>query len=279
MRSQSHAMRPAVERDIPAVWSAVRMAGTFPSRERLERFWSEAPWRVQVSDAGDAAILVRWREHLPLLSIKGLWCGLRQMPSILGQLHDVACAQGFDDLLSPITPEERCEPYLSAGMQLVHTGIAMRLDHVHDPGSATPGPDISLRRAVPGDLESLLAVDKQCFNDFWRYDRPLMEEYLGSERAVVATVDDAVIGYTLSTIDRGDGMLGRLAVLPDRRRRGVGDVLVADVLGFQYRNGARSVALYTQKENETARALYEKHGFRAVGTPQCFLAFGETVAR
>lgn len=278
MRSQSHAMRPAVERDIPAVWSAVRMAGTFPSREALERFWREAPWRVQVSDAGDAAILVRWREHLPLLSVKGLWCGLRQMPAIIGQLHDVARAQGFEDLLSPITPEERCGPYLSAGMHRVHTGIAMRLEHVHDPGPVAH-PGVSLRRAVPGDLETLLAVDIQCFSDFWRYDRLLMEEYLGSERAVVATVEDTVIGYTLSTIDRGDGMLGRLAVLPVHRRRGVGDVLVADVLGFQYRNGARSVALYTQEENETARALYEKHGFRAVGTPQCFLAFGETVAR
>ncbi|MHB1340951.1 MAG: GNAT family N-acetyltransferase [Coriobacteriia bacterium] len=271
-------MRPATERDMPAVWSAVRMAGTFGSREVLDRFWRAAPWRVQVSDGGDAAILVRWREHLPILSVKGLWCGLRQMPAIVGQLREVAYAQGFEDLLSPITPRERIEPYVSAGMSVVHTGLAMRLDRVQDPGAAAHQ-GVALRRAVPGDLHTLLSVDLRCFSEFWRYDALLMEEYLASERAVVATLDGTVIGYTLSTIDRGEGMLGRLAVLPGHRRRGVGDALVADVLGFHHRSGARGVTLYTQEENAAARALYEKHGFRAVGAPQCFLAFGEAVVR
>lgn len=278
MRSRSHAMLPSTERDLSAVWSAVRMAGIFPSRTDLEQFWGDAPWRVQVSEAGDAAILVRWREHLPILSVKGLWCGLQQIPPVVRQLRDVAEAQGFEDLLSPLTPDERIGPYVDAGMRVVHTGLAMRMDRASD-HCAAKVPGIVLRRAIPGDLDVLVALDQACFSDFWRYDATLMAGYLTSERAAVATVDGEVIGYTLSTIDRGEGMFGRLAVVPTYRRHGVGRALVADVLGFMHRNGAKSVSLYTQRENEAAQALYERCGFRVVGVPQHFLAFGGTVAR
>ncbi|MGB4593841.1 MAG: GNAT family N-acetyltransferase [Coriobacteriia bacterium] len=278
MSSRSHAMRPATERDLPAVWSAVRMAGTFTSREDVERFWSDAPWRVQVSEAGDAAILARWREHLPILSVKGLWCGLQQIPPVMRQLRDVAAAQGFEDLLSPLTPDDRIEPYVDAGMRVVHTGLGMRADRARDTGvQGVPG--VSLRRAIPVDLDALLRLDEECFSDFWRYDATLMAGYLSSERGVVATVDDAVIGYTLSTIDRGEGMFGRLAVAHAFRRHGVGQALVADVLGFMHRSGARSVSLYTQRENHVSRALYERCGFHVVGMPQHFLAFGGIVTR
>lgn len=275
MRASYRPLAPALERDLPGIWSVTRSSGTFTSMDDLERYWRDAPWRVQVSDSG-IALLGRWRQHLPLLAIKGLWCAERHIPPAMEQLLGVATAQGLEDLVTPVTPEHRVAPYLEAGMRIVHTGITMRLEH---PGGGEPvlPAGVEFRLAVPGDLEVLMAVDLQCFSDFWRYDEALLRPYIATDRAVVASVDGEVIGYTLSTVDRGEGMLGRLAVVPRHRRCGVGGALVADVLDYQHRSGARAVALYTQEENAASRALYERAGFRVVGVRQHFLTFGERV--
>jgi ribosomal-protein-alanine N-acetyltransferase len=97
---------------------------------------------------------------------------------------------------------------------------------------------------------------------------------LGTHRAIVATSADGVIGYTLCTVDRDEGMLARLAVVPCERGRGIGAALLDDALGYMVRGGARGVSLYTQEENHISRALYHSRGFEEIQGAACFLTFG-----
>lgn len=268
--SRSHAMRTADGRDLSAVWAAVRAAHLFSTRDEFESAWAEAPWRVQVSEAGDAAVLGRWRQHLGVLAVRGLWCAERDMPAILRDLVSVARSQGFTGVLSPLVPEALAEPYAAAGMTVVHRGITLRLDrpagHVSDSVAG-----VALRLAGPADAGAVLKVDAACFDDFWRFDAAMLGRYLVAERAAVATRGGSVIGYTLCTVSRGEGMLGRLAVVPGERQRGVGLLLLGDAVSYMARAGARAVTLYTQEENVPSRALYARAGFRELPGVSCFL--------
>jgi len=275
--TRSHVLHPADEGDLGAVWLAVKAANIFPSRDSFEAFWREAPWRVQVSDAGDAAIVERWRQHLGILAIKGLWCAERDMPAILADVRSLARTQGFDDVLSPIVPETLCGPYESAGMRVAHCGVTLRTrrPRERDPASVA---GVTLRLADADDLTEILAVDAVSFEPFWRYDAQSLTALLETHRTVLATCAGRVIGYTLCTVDRDEGILGRLAVIPDERGRGIGAGLLDDALGYCARARVRGVTVYTQEENRVSRSLYESRGFRQVQGTACFLTFGEAAA-
>lgn len=265
-------MRPAGAGDLSAVWLAVRAAGMFASRDDFEAFWREAPWRVQVSEAGDAAVVERWRQHMGLLAIKGLWCAERDMSSILTDLRSLARTQGFDDVLSPIVPDTLLAPYEAAGMHVVRCAVTMRVKRPTERNGELPT-GVGLRRAGVEDLDALLAVDAASFEPFWCYDAPSLSALLATHRAVAATSGDGLIGYTLCTVDRDEGMLGRLAVVPGERGRGTGAALLDDALGYCVRAGVRGVTLYTQEENRISRALYDGRGFRQLQGTSCFLTF------
>jgi ribosomal protein S18 acetylase RimI-like enzyme len=103
-------------------------------------------------------------------------------------------------------------------------------------------------------------IDAECFNDFWRYDADRLSRYFVEDRLMVAEGSQGVIGYTLSTVVRGSGTLGRLAVRPSARHRGIGEALLHDALAYLVRTGVETVSLCTQEDNQASRALYRKIG-------------------
>ena len=260
------------------VWSAVRSIHLFDDRSQLEHLFKEAPWRVQVTDAGEAAILERWRLHLDVLSVRGLWCSERRIAPLMRALDSVAVSQGYADLLSPVVPEFYSDPYVAAGMQVCQRIITMRLSNPAPRKTSVPAAceGVTLRLGREGDLDSLIAVDILAFDPFWRGDVPTIQRYLAAGRVAVAEYGGTVIGYTLATAERGEGMLGRLAVVPGHRGRGIGTLLLEDATDYLARVGVSAVSLCTQEGNAVSRSLYGRAGFYQVGGTSVFLAFGRT---
>ncbi|MDI6900759.1 MAG: GNAT family N-acetyltransferase [Anaerosomatales bacterium] len=269
-------LHPASTEELQAVWPAARACGLFASPRELEAFAAEAPWRVQVSGRGEAAVLSRWRDHLGICAVRGLWCSERRVPAMMRACHAVARAQGFTDLVSPVITLEGAEPYRSAGMRVAHRIVTMRADKSGRDREETlaPPPGVALRRARADDIPALMAVDLRCFDDFWRSDEPCARRYVEDGRVVVAIKEGVVIGYTQCTAEKGEGMLGRLAVVPPEQGGGVGAALLDDALEYLWRSGAAAVSLCTQEENMRSRSLYERAGFRQVGGVSVFMAFG-----
>lgn len=54
-------------------------------------------------------------------------------------------------------------------------------------------------------------------------------------------------------------------VAPSARGRGIGDLLVREVVAWAREEGAAEVLLWVTRANEVAHALYERHGFRDTG--------------
>ncbi len=258
-----HGLHPARDEEVLRLWPVVQGAGLFDTLEGLERFRADAPWRVQVTESGELAVLERWRSHLDVLAVKGLWCSARRIPALVGQLNRIARQQGFGRLLSPLVPTGAASPYERAGMTPYCTIVVLRYDHrsAQQSGRALPT-GVRLRLGSQGDLDELMCIENECFDSFWRCDHERLNSHLAEDRIVVAESEYGVIGYTLATVMGDSGTLGRLAVRPSQRRRGIGEALLVEAVAYLLRAGVGDVSICTQEENLASRALYRRAGLR-----------------
>jgi ribosomal protein S18 acetylase RimI-like enzyme len=257
-------LRPAQRTDLAWLWAAARNAQLFDDIHAFETWWADAPWRVQVDSRGEAAVVCRWREHLDIMAIRALWCSERRVPTLLEQLSVIARDQGLARLLSPLVPMDAMRPYEEFGMRPVDDIVVLRIDPRGRKVPAGVAEGVRIRVASAEDLDAVLAVDTSAFKDFWRYDAGLLARYAKVERLAVAEIGGAMVGYTLCTLRRGDGSIGRLAVRPEAQGRGVGSSLLDDALGHLARMDARKVTLCTQSDNMRSRGLYTRTGFETV---------------
>ena len=88
-------LNTAGDEDLGRLWPAVNASRLFPSRAEFEVFREQEPWRVRVDEAGRAVVLERWREHLDILGIKGIWCTQRDLPAVLEDVRAVARTRGY----------------------------------------------------------------------------------------------------------------------------------------------------------------------------------------
>jgi ribosomal-protein-alanine N-acetyltransferase len=257
-RSLTH---PATRDDVLRLWPVVVGAHLFRDREELVAFADAAPWRVRITPAGEAAVLERWREHLDMLSIQGIWCSTDRVAPIVEDLQQVARLQGFARLLGPLVTDDSVWPYEAAGLSIRQRIVIYRMQ----PPKAQPHPapvGVVLRPGTAKDLPAVAAVDAESFDEFWRYDDEILHRSVEREHVVVAEAEGKVIGYTLSTLHGVEATVGRLAVVPSRRHAGVGSALLADAAATAARHGAAGITLCTQEENDDSRRLYRRAGFR-----------------
>ncbi len=260
-------LHPASAEECRRIWPAVASDRVFVTVEQLLEYRDGAPWKVRVSERGDAVVLGAWRTHLDVLAMRGVWCAERLVPAMCAEAREMARQHGFARLASPLLPEALLDGYRRAGMRADYPIVAIQglPTQVALVESAS---GVRLTAAAPGDLAELAGIvelDAECFEPFWRYGEAELIELLRTERAVVARTDSGdVIGYTLATVSRSAATLGRLAVSPRARRRGVGRALVADVARWSSEAGAKTLGLCTQEENVASRALYRSCGLHEI---------------
>jgi ribosomal-protein-alanine N-acetyltransferase len=225
------------------------------------------PWRLWVTQRGEAAIIDRWREHSSDCAVLGLWCAPRRVPVLIAELEQAAASLGFRRLIGPLVPEEAVRPYLNAGMTVAERIVVMRLDAR---GIArlllktTPPDSVTVRAGTIDDVPRIVGIDAASFDEFWRYDERTLRRLLVSGRMLVAEEGSEPIGYTLATVHGSESSLGRLAVLPSYRGRGIGHALARAAVGLVSGEGAKAMVLSSQEDNVSAQALYRSLGFAIV---------------
>jgi GNAT superfamily N-acetyltransferase len=170
---------------------------------------------------------------------------------------------GYEEMLtSAVGPDEEA-PFLAAGF-----GVRARLHLLAcELDGPPPAPELPVTRAARRDRPEVLELDAAAFSAFWRLGPVGLRDALDatpSRRFRVTRADaapDAVTGYAITGLAGNTGYLQRVAVHPDAHRRGCGRALVADAMGWLWRNGAVGAYVNTQLDNERALALYESFGF------------------
>ena len=116
-------------------------------------------------------------------------------------------------------------------------------------------------------VESALALEAELFGD-----EPWTAHHFWSELGQVATrwyrvaLDGpALVGYAGLCDYPDEAYVQTLAVAPAAAGRGLGTLLLRELLDEAARRGQRAVSLEVRADNDVAQRLYARHGFRQVG--------------
>lgn len=108
-------------------------------------------------------------------------------------------------------------------------------------------------------------LEKLCFGDPWSENSIAGELTHDYSFWLVAEEDGRVVGYIGSQIVFPDADMMNVAVHPDHRRLGIGQILV-DTLAAELKHmDCKNLTLEVRASNTPAIALYEKLGFVQVG--------------
>ena len=114
------------------------------------------------------------------------------------------------------------------------------------------------------DSSAVWELEKKCFSVPWSEESI---RAMFSEKGywnLTARDDGSLVGYIgmKAVLDEAD--ITNVAVDPDRRRQGIGKMLLRGLLAKAGELGIRRIFLEVRVSNTAARALYEQAGFRTV---------------
>jgi ribosomal-protein-alanine N-acetyltransferase len=123
-----------------------------------------------------------------------------------------------------------------------------------------------LRDVTWRDIPRLAELEIELFaDDAWSAETWWTELAARPRRSyVVMEGSDGIQGYAGVDLGGDVGDVMTVAVVPRCRGRGLGDLLVGELLRRAAESGAGSVMLEVRADNGPARRLYERHGFEEV---------------
>jgi ribosomal-protein-alanine N-acetyltransferase len=126
--------------------------------------------------------------------------------------------------------------------------------------------ELRIVNAAPRHLEALEALEKRCFSLPWTEEMLLSQLPDDSHEFLAAESDSGeLLGYVGMMCVLDEGYIANVAVSPEYRRQGIGDLLIEKLLERAALRELSFVTLEVREHNEPAIALYRKHGFSPVG--------------
>ena len=124
---------------------------------------------------------------------------------------------------------------------------------------------VQIRDVRPEDLERIRELEQQCFSVPWTMSQ--LASQLPDEMHVflVAEEDGVVLGYVGMMTVLDEGYISNVAVAPEARRRGVGTLLIRELMRRAGERQLSFVTLEVREHNEAAIGLYAAQGFVPVG--------------
>lgn len=143
------------------------------------------------------------------------------------------------------------------------------------------GPSIRLRMMRWWDIAEIIPIERELFGPtawsaelFWaELAHPQLRQYLIAE-------DDhgTLLGYAGVQFGGAEADVQTLAVSPAAQGRGLGGILLRDLIARAFRAGATSLLLEVRADNEPAIALYDRHGFTRISIRRRYYQPGDVDA-
>ena len=124
---------------------------------------------------------------------------------------------------------------------------------------------VFIRPMEEEDLPRVLTIERAAFTVPWTAATFYSLLARPDAHLRVAVADGEVVGYAAVWIVLDQAELGDIAVTDEWRGRGIGTRLLAAVFDLVRERGVRELYLEVRVSNESARRLYERHGFRLAG--------------
>lgn len=126
-----------------------------------------------------------------------------------------------------------------------------------------------LREAVLSDAEELYEIEKLSFNEPW--SKSAFEDSINAEAVIVEICEaDQIEGFIVYSLICGEAEVYDIAVSPAHRRKGIGEMLLKNML-----QKCERAFLEVRESNAGAKALYKKMGFKESGMRKGYYSDGE----
>lgn len=132
-----------------------------------------------------------------------------------------------------------------------------------------------IRKMHIEDVPAVAAIEKECFSMPWSVKS--FEDSLHREDTIFLVCIDEdsesleqVAGYLGMYLSFEEGEITNVAVAPQYRNRGCGQLLIAAIMQEAATQCAQSILLEVRKSNVPAISLYKKNGFEEIGIRKNF---------
>jgi ribosomal-protein-alanine N-acetyltransferase len=146
---------------------------------------------------------------------------------------------------------------------LSRRGVTEGLGHANFELDMNP---ITIRDMQPEDVPDVAAIEKLCFSMPWSEHSFYSEVYGKYSITRVAVSNENIVGYVIARLVLDEGHLLDLAVHPEFRKLGIGRMLLDDIVYGLKLNKCTAFFLEVRASNKYALQLYEKMGFKLIGT-------------
>lgn len=232
----------------------MHVEGVWPGLVTLRRGWGKAVARPWNDDITDPTVRLE----------RGSSDFLRSVAHRLAPL-------GSGSVYSPALYPSATGVWTRAGFEEFDVLNVMECDLGRDQAAAHPA-----EVWEHPDWSAVVEIDRLAFDGFWRMSRPgLLEALRATPRSAVLKLNTGteLAGYALVGAQMGLSFLQRVAVAPQYSGRGMGSSLVRSAKTWAKGNAARIMVLNLRPENDRARRLYEREGFRTGSSHLLLLRF------
>ena len=125
---------------------------------------------------------------------------------------------------------------------------------------------ILLREAEPADVDTITSLDHAAFSTEWWYSGTTFFRAMHDQtRFIMVERNGLPVGYGFGHAFGAQAHITRLAVHPEQQGQGLGTRLLEALILHFRAQGAETITLNTQTDNEDALRLYRHFGFTSAG--------------
>ena len=128
--------------------------------------------------------------------------------------------------------------------------------------------EVQIRRLLEADLDQVLEIEPVAFGSkHWSHQSFLTElaNAGGTYFCAVEPEEATVCGYSGYWLIGDEAHITTLAVHPDYRRLGIGELLLINDIHSAQKAAAKCMTLEVRVSNQPAKELYYKYGFKSMG--------------
>ncbi|MEM3395958.1 MAG: GNAT family N-acetyltransferase [Thermoplasmata archaeon] len=127
---------------------------------------------------------------------------------------------------------------------------------------------LTIRMAKKEDIGEILAVERECFEEFLRYSPAEMRYLLfeANSEGWVAHINGRIVGYYILLFRRNARVarLYSIAVAESWRGKGIGKALLQHAEERALKRGCNIMHLEVKTTNKTAISLYKRNGYSQI---------------
>lgn len=119
------------------------------------------------------------------------------------------------------------------------------------------------RQMEVGDIPVVLEIEQECFLSSWSFEGYQNELSRDDSKAIIVENSKTIIGFAVLRLitSASESEILNIAIKPEFQKRGIGTILLKEIIGFLKSKRIRSLWLEVRKTNFTAQNFYRRNRF------------------